>query len=187
MLPDEEACCAQYWHLSRHHRFPTRARGGICPDMKLESVGTLASGIAHDFNNLLGGVLAQAELALTECAAERYPEEELKSIGNVAIAIGNRSSADDLCRDRDCGCRISQMFSRIVQEIIELLKVSVSKHAVLETDSCPGHSGNPSQMPHKSILLNLVTNAYDAIGARHGVILVSTRCVKGVRNTPKMA
>ncbi len=44
---------------------------------KLESIGMLANGIAHDFNNLLGGVLAQAELALNECAAGRYPEEEL--------------------------------------------------------------------------------------------------------------
>ena len=33
---------------------------------KLESLGQLASGIAHDFNNLLGGILASAELVLTE-------------------------------------------------------------------------------------------------------------------------
>jgi two-component system, cell cycle sensor histidine kinase and response regulator CckA len=43
-------------------------------------LGTLASGIAHDFNNLLGGVLAQAELALSELKAGVNPQEELKAI-----------------------------------------------------------------------------------------------------------
>ena len=53
---------------------------------KLETVGTLANGIAHDFNNLLGGVLAQAQLALSELAAGSRPEEELKAICSVAIS-----------------------------------------------------------------------------------------------------
>lgn len=51
---------------------------------KLETVGTLANGIAHDFNNLLGGMLTQAELALSELNAGRSPEEELKTIFSVA-------------------------------------------------------------------------------------------------------
>src|SRR5262245_44261058 len=53
---------------------------------KLETVGTLANGIAHDFNNLLGGVLTQAELALSELAAGSRPEEELKAICSVAMS-----------------------------------------------------------------------------------------------------
>ncbi len=73
---------------------------GACPDVtddrraqeetlahqKLETMGTLANGIAHDFNNLLGGVLAQAELALSELAAGSRPEEELNAIRSVATS-----------------------------------------------------------------------------------------------------
>jgi len=37
---------------------------------KLESLGALAGGIAHDFNNLLMSILGNADLALTDMAAE---------------------------------------------------------------------------------------------------------------------
>ena len=62
-----------------------RAQEESLARQKLESVGTLASGIAHDFNNLLGSVLVQAELALSELTAGSSPDEELKTIRNVAM------------------------------------------------------------------------------------------------------
>ena len=51
-----------------------RAQEEAFARQKLETVGTLANGIAHDFNNLLGGVLTQAELALSELASGSRPE-----------------------------------------------------------------------------------------------------------------
>ena len=52
---------------------------------KLESLGVLASGIAHDFNNMLGGILAQAELALSEIPAGSPAVEGVNSIKEVAL------------------------------------------------------------------------------------------------------
>ena len=69
--------------------------------------------------------------------------------------------------------------SRIIQEMLELLKVSVSKHAVLEADlgkNLPPIRANAAQL--RQIVMNLVTNASDAIGDRDGVIRLSTRCVR---------
>jgi CheY-like chemotaxis protein len=63
--------------------------------------------------------------------------------------------------------------------MLELLKVSVSKHALLETDlgeGLPAVRANAAQL--RQIVMNLVTNASDAIGNRDGVIRVTTRCVK---------
>jgi hypothetical protein len=60
--------------------------------------------------------------------------------------------------------------------MIELLKVSVSKHAVVETDlgkDLPTVQADAAQL--RQIVMNLVTNASEAIGDRDGVILVSTR------------
>jgi PAS domain S-box-containing protein len=142
---------------------------------KLESVGTLASGIAHDFNNLLGGVLAQADLALADSGT--YPKEELTGIREVAIRgseivrqlmiyAGKESAAVELID-----------VSRIVKEMIELLKVSLSKHATLETglgQDLPAVRANAAQL--RQIVMNLVTNASDAIGDRDGVIRITTRC-----------
>jgi two-component system, cell cycle sensor histidine kinase and response regulator CckA len=65
--------------------------------------------------------------------------------------------------------------SRIVDEMLALLTVSVSKHARLETDLCsdlPAVRTSSSQI--RQILMNLVTNASEAIGERDGVIRVAT-------------
>jgi CheY-like chemotaxis protein len=60
--------------------------------------------------------------------------------------------------------------------MIELLKVSVSKHAVVETDlgkDLPAVRADAAQV--RQIVMNLVTNASEAIGDRDGGILVTTR------------
>jgi nitrogen-specific signal transduction histidine kinase len=59
--------------------------------------------------------------------------------------------------------------------MLPLLKVSVSKHAVLETDlgkDLPVIWANDAQI--RQITLNLVTNASHAIGDRDGMIRVTT-------------
>jgi CheY-like chemotaxis protein len=62
--------------------------------------------------------------------------------------------------------------------MLELLKISVSKHATLETDlrpDLPAVSLNAAQV--RQIVMNLVTNASEAMGEKGGVIRVSTRRV----------
>jgi nitrogen-specific signal transduction histidine kinase/CheY-like chemotaxis protein len=146
---------------------------------KLESVGTLASGIAHDFNNLLGGVLAQAELALSEVAAGLNPEEELRAIRDVAIRGSEIVRELMIYAGKESPAVGLVDVSRIVKEMLGLLKVSVSKHAVLETDlaeDLPTVRVNAAQL--RQIVMNLVINASDALGDRDGVIRVTTRCLK---------
>jgi PAS domain S-box-containing protein len=140
---------------------------------KLESVGTLAGGIAHDFNNLLGGVLAHAELALVELADGSSPEPELDRIRAVAIRgseivrqlmiySGQETEVPDLVD-----------VSRIVEDMIELLKVAVSKHATVETSlarDLPVVRANPAQL--RQVVMNLITNASEALGDRDGVIRI---------------
>jgi nitrogen-specific signal transduction histidine kinase len=68
--------------------------------------------------------------------------------------------------------------SKIVEEMLALLKVSVSKHAVMYADlaqDLPPTRAGAAQL--RQIVMNLVTNASDAIGDRDGVIRVSTRRV----------
>jgi len=59
--------------------------------------------------------------------------------------------------------------SLLVREILQLLKVSISKHAILETElgeGLPAVHGNPAQI--RQVVMNLVTNASEAIGDRAG-------------------
>src|SRR5438552_13643351 len=64
------------------------------------------------------------------------------------------------------------------RKMLELLKVSVSKRALLETglgQDLPAVRANRAQV--RQIVMNLVMNASDAIGDRDGVIRMTTRCV----------
>jgi PAS domain S-box-containing protein len=145
---------------------------------KLEAVGTVANGIAHDFNNILGGVLAQADLALTELDPGSVPKEELMAIRSAAmrgaeivrelLTYAGTESPDVMPLD----------ISHVVEEMLGLLKVSVSKHARIEMDlarDLPTVRANPAQI--SQLVMNLVTNASDAIGDRSGMIRVVTRRV----------
>ena len=147
---------------------------------KLESVGTLAGGIAHDFNNLLGGVLAQAELALAGSTSESYPKEELTAIRNVAIRGSEIVRQLLTYAGKDSEVLGFVDVSWIVGEMVELLKVSVSKRASLVTDLCrdlPAVRASAAQI--RQIVMNLVTNASEAIAHDNGVIRVATACVIG--------
>ena len=155
-----------------------RAQEEALARQKLESVGTLASGIAHDFNNLLGAVQAQGELALAELDEGSSCKEELKVICEVAkrgseivrqlmIYAGKESETVE---------RID--LSKIVKDMLALLRISVSKHAVMDADlgqDLPAICASAAQLGQ--IAMNLITNASDAIGDRDGVIRVITRRV----------
>jgi CheY-like chemotaxis protein/two-component sensor histidine kinase len=89
------------------------------------------------------------------------------------IYAGKETAADELVD-----------LTRVVKEMLELLKVSVSKHAVLEPDlglDLPAVRANAAQL--RQIVMNLTTNASDAIGDRDGVIRVTTKCVKAGRDS----
>ncbi len=153
-----------------------RAQDQALATQKLESVGVLAGGIAHDFNNLLGGILAEAELAAMEL---KHGESPLGGIERIRVAAMRGA---EIVRElmiysgHDKGDpAVPVDLSRLVEEILELLKVSISKHAVLEFDLDPRLApvlGRASQI--RQIVMNLVINASEAIGGKDGVIKVST-------------
>ena len=73
--------------------------------------------------------------------------------------------------------------SRLAGEMLELLKVSISKHSVLKTvlrDNLPAVWGNAAQI--RQVVMNLVINASEAIGEKQGVISVTTAQVSGSEN-----
>jgi PAS domain S-box-containing protein len=152
-----------------------RAQEESTARQKLESVGVLAAGIAHDFNNLLGGILAEAELM-----AQDLPKDSSAAKGIYRIKESTIRGAE-IVRELMVYSGQDQKdlnpidISRLVDEMLELLKVSISKRAVLQVDlpeDLPPVFGNAPQI--RQVVMNLVTNASEAIGDKEGVITVRT-------------
>jgi CheY-like chemotaxis protein/two-component sensor histidine kinase len=70
--------------------------------------------------------------------------------------------------------------SRLTTEMLELMNVSISKHAALKINldkGLPAVWGNAPQI--RQVLMNLVINASEAIGEKEGIIRVTTSRVTG--------
>ena len=143
---------------------------------KLESVGTLAGGIAHDFNNLLGAVQAQAELALAEIDSGSSCQEELEAIRDAATRGSEIVRQLMIYAGQETAVAGLVDLSRIVSDMISLLRVSVTKRAEIQADldpNLPAVHASAAQL--RQVVMNLITNASDAIGDRGGVIRLVTR------------
>jgi PAS domain S-box-containing protein len=155
---------------------------------KLESVGTLAGGVAHDFNNLLGAIQAQAELARMEMDAGASCEEELKMICEVATRGSEIVRQLMIYAGKESSVPGPVDLSKTVDEMLSLLKVSVTKHALIQAElqlDLPAIQANASQIAR--VVMNLITNASDAIGDRDGKIRVITRRVTLKRQSAAIA
>lgn len=142
---------------------------------KLESLGVLAGGIAHDFNNLLVGMLGHAELAMSDTVRSSAVARNLRGI----IAAANQAA--ELTRQmlaysgRGCSLLQDLNLNNVIKEMTRLLGVSISKTADLRLDLCsdlPAVSADGSQL--RQVIMNLITNAAEAVGESPGEILIST-------------
>jgi PAS domain S-box-containing protein len=141
----------------------------------LESLGVLAGGIAHDFNNLLGGALAYVELAEAQVEQGVSPKEELQQIRVVAVRGSEIVRQLMIFAGKESATLEQVDVSSVVEEMLELLKVSISKHVVLKTalgKGLPAVNGNAAQI--RQVMMSLITNASEAIGERDGVVRVIT-------------
>jgi PAS domain S-box-containing protein len=155
-----------------------RAQDETFARQKLESLGTLASGIAHDFSNLLGAVLAQTELAMAELAAGSHPDEELKAIRDVAIRGSEIVRQLMIYAGQETDVLEPVDVSKVVEGMLGLLKVAVSRRANLVTNPGRDLPLVRARAPQLSqIVMNLVVNASDALGGRDGVIRVTTEYI----------
>ena len=142
---------------------------------KLESLGVLAGGIAHDFNNLLMGVLGYADLALSELAAESPARDSVQQI--VTAAMRAAELTKQMLAYSGRGRFVIELLdlTRLVEEMIHLLQVSISKKAVMRfnfTSNLPPVEADATQI--RQVIMNLITNASDAIGEKSGLITIST-------------
>ena len=142
---------------------------------KLESLGVLAGGIAHDFNNLLMAILGNAELALTYISPVSPARDNIDEISKASQRAAEL--AKQMLAYSGKGRFVVQALdlSELVEEMAHMLEVSVSKKAVLRyelANGLPAVEADASQI--RQVVMNLISNASDAIGDRNGVISIAT-------------
>ena len=150
-----------------------RAEERLRQSQKLESLGLLAGGIAHDFNNLLTALVGNLGLVRENPgAATTYLDRMESTIHRAAdltrqlLAYSGRGRFVVMAHD----------LNLVVEDITELLSVSIPKKVRLDFRlgaDLPAVEADSAQL--QQVIVNLVTNAADAIGAEEGRILIATR------------
>ncbi len=139
---------------------------------KMEELGRLAGGVAHDFNNLLTAIIGSAELALAELPGESPMLQDLQNIQKAArrgadltqklLAVSRRQRlATRTLPLGEAAEEFARLVRRLVREDIELVV-----RAPAPGPSIRGDAGAVDQ-----ILMNLVTNARDAISGGGTIVI----------------
>ncbi|NJD66007.1 MAG: HAMP domain-containing protein [Chloroflexi bacterium] len=142
---------------------------------RLESLGLLAGGIAHDFINILLAVAGNAAIAKLEVDSKSPAAESITEIETAAFR------AADLTRQLLAYAGNGQLMIQqvdvadLVRDTVKLVRRVAGSFVVVDIDASDRPvfiEGDEVQL--RQVVMNLVTNAFDALGDRPGHMRVSS-------------
>ncbi len=172
-------CVATFQDLTTHNHAEQQRQEferRLQETQKLESIGVLAGGIAHDFNNLLTGILGYSSLVRTN-----LPPSAVAPRRMLGLVETSAKQAAELCRQllayagKGIYVLRSLSLNSVVTKSTALLEVSLGRHAALHlelADDLPLCRGDSDQL--RQVLVNLVTNASEAIAEKAGTVTIRT-------------
>ena len=171
LTPDRDAAGGVRGLVGLAHDITERKRAeeSYLRSTKLEALGTLSAGIAHDFNNILLAINGNARLAATDLPGD-HPAQA--SLGHITRA-GARAA--DLVRQilafsrADVPQRTPLDLGPVVHEAIQLVRAILPPLVEVRSEvgaPLPTVAADATQV--HEIIVNLVTNAADAIGPDGG-------------------
>lgn len=144
----------------------------IRQSQKMQAIGALAGGVAHDFNNILTAILGYAELSQARCQSDSLLHNNLEEI--IRAADRAAQLVDQILKFSRQGEKniASLQMSLIVKEVLKLIRASLPANIELSADIMQDAyvKADPTQI--HQIVMNLCTNAYQALEGRGGVIQI---------------
>ncbi len=142
---------------------------------KLESLGRLSGGIAHDFNNLLHAMLGNLDIALMKLPIDAVARKNIDQAVNAAkyaakltnMMLAYSGKGSFVIKELD--------LSTLVEENAAMLSAAIAKSVELDLrldHALPPVMADAGQL--QQVVMNLITNASEAIGDAKGVINLST-------------
>ncbi|WP_168205901.1 PAS domain S-box protein [Geobacter sp. FeAm09] len=142
---------------------------------KLESLGIMAGGIAHDLNNTLTAIIGNVQLFLLEAppdtpGRDRIEQAELAckraaALANHMLVYSGRGILEPVPLD----------LSAVVRENAEHFRQAAPRTVTLTVDASAGLpliTADQGQV--QQVVMSLLTNAAEAIGAQFGAVTVTT-------------
>lgn len=141
---------------------------------RLEAIGTLAGGIAHDFNNILTSMHAYALIIKKKITKNSVAKE---NVNELILSIRRASELVEQILTFSRQVKTEEKFIDISEEIsdsIRLFKAALPRNILVKSHLSSERlliKANPSQI--HQVIMNLYTNAYQAMQGNGGTLTIS--------------
>jgi PAS domain S-box-containing protein len=150
----------------------------VLQSQRLESLGLLASTIGHDFNNLLTGIMGNVGVARRQLPPDSPAGPSLDTVEHAAHRAGELAA--QLLDFAGNGRRRTERIdlSDLVLDVLRIAQASLAGKGDVRVDVAAGLPPvEIDAMQVRRLVMNLVTNAADALDGRGGEIRVATGLV----------
>jgi PAS domain S-box-containing protein len=142
-------------------------------DMKLHSLGSLASGMAHSLNNLILPILISSRMALRGLRDDQATRDRLARVVNASEkASALVSRVLDFSRQKEPSF-VQFNLSDVLRDGLRLIQVTAPSSIRIDSELSNQPmmiSGQPSQL--ETIVLDLASNAFDSMRGTNGRLLI---------------
>lgn len=141
---------------------------------KMEAIGTLAGGIAHDFNNILAGIIGFTEMVEEDLPEDSHLREYVRRIHKASLR-GRDLVRQILTFSRKADhARAPTSLSPVINETCNLLRASLPATIEILVDlRSIEDQVKASAVELQQIIMNLATNAAQAMKERGGILGIS--------------